>query len=429
MKEILTAIVAIMGAAFLWKKRRISSIGLLLIVLLSFAGIGYCAIFGFSGQQMPVSAVVRGEKGSESKRMEFQVRTDSEEHSQVTLDIPAVQMGKEETEAILAEFCHRLDEEILGENASLQEVCYPLCLLSAYPDSPVQVQWQTDEPEYLNWEGKLGPEIPEEGADVLLQGELLLQNTRETYQRRIRVFPSKDAADLPGRILAETERVNADKDDGRYYLPDRIDKRQLQWYRTADSTGWMMVCMALLLCGVLVLVHIQKGREEQQKRADQLDLEYPELVSQMQMLLGAGLGMRMVLERIADEYRKSRNLEEKGFFGRRKKTGKKLCCEEIIISCKELENGLSEAEVYRRLGARCGTANYRGLALLLEQNMSKGGQGLMQLLEQEALAACEGRLKRARQEGEKVSVRLLLPMGMMLMIVLALIMIPAFLSL
>ncbi|MDO5829314.1 MAG: hypothetical protein Q4Q25_04095, partial [Methanocorpusculum sp.] len=71
----------------------------------------------------------------------------------------------------------------------------------------------------------------------------------------------------------------------------------------------------------------------------------------------------------------------------------------------------------------------RGLALLLEQNMSKGGQGLMQLLEQEALAACEGRLKRARQEGEKVSVRLLLPMGMMLMIVLALIMIPAFLSL
>ena len=45
-----------------------------------------------------------------------------------------------------------------------------------------------------------------------------------------------------------------------------------------------------------------------------------------------------------------------------------------------------------------------------------------------AQAAFEARKRQARVEGEKAAVKLLLPMGMMLLVVLIILMVPAFLS-
>ena len=370
---------------------------------------------------MQVTSVARGNQGSGKQTMEFQVRVDRETDHKIELEIPEQKMKREEAEAELSAFCLRLDREILGENVSLSEVCYPLLLKNSYPDSAITVQWQSDSPDMLSFEGELAADIPEKGAEVLLKARLSLQEYQETYQRLITVYPSQAAGDLAGRIRAEAERLNGDEEGDCYYLPESMDRKSLQWYRTADGKGSALIFVALLLLAGLLLADRQKKREDQLRRAEQLDREYPDLVSRMQLLLGAGLSMRKVLERIGSEYKTA--LEED------KKKKRSLACEEILVCCRELENGLSELEVYERLGNRCGTPSYRGLVLLLEQNMTKGGQGLLPLLEQEVLQAFENRQRMARQEGEKVSVRLLLPMGLMLLIVLALIMIPAFLSL
>lgn len=426
MKEVLTTVMVVMIAAFLWRKRLISGKGGILAVTLAGIGMIHCMVNGFSGDWIPVTYVQRGEKGSGIQQLEFQVQVDDSE-KQVTLDIPSLKYDEEEVEKQLVEFCQRLDQEILGANTSFSEVCYPLNLSKSYGDSEIRVQWQTDHPDYLNWDGKLGTDIPEEGADVLVKAELTLQESSELYQRRIRVFPSKDETDLSARIRLMAEQQNQNN-EATYKLPDRIDNRQLQWYLTADSKGWILICLSLFLVWGLALMKQQKQKEEAKIRAEELDLEYPELVSRMQMLLGAGLSMRMVFDRISREYKEGKQESRKTGLVRNRKETKNIANEEIVISCRELDNGLSEAEVYRRFGDRCGTSCYRGLALLLEQNMTKGGQGLLHLLEQEALEAFEGRQRKARQQGEKVSVRLLLPMGIMLMIVLALIMIPAFMS-
>ncbi|MDO4616385.1 MAG: hypothetical protein Q4B03_02875 [Lachnospiraceae bacterium] len=431
MKEVIAAALAVSGAVILRRKKKISIEGMLLVLFLAGGGIGYCMFAGFSGEWIPVSAVDKGEKGSSSSEMEFQVRV-GETDSQVTLEIPAVRMETEEADAEIAALMLRLDTEILGENTSLNEICYPLLLKEQYPDSPVQVQWQTDAPDDLSWEGTLGAEIPDEGADVLLIGDLRLQNSSETYQRMVRVYPSKAPEDLPDRIRQAAVRLNQEETEPVYLLPDSLDAVSLAWYRMSDAKGWYVLCIALFLLAGLVLVQQEKQREAQKNRYNLLDREYPELVSRMQMLLGAGLSMRMVLERLAREYRENLRMAEKTEKRRllQKRSGdKNPVYEELLISCRELENGMSEAEVYRRFGERCGTPSYRGLSLMLEQNMTKGGQGLIRLLEQETLEAFEARQRKARQEGEKVSVRLLLPMGMMLVIALALIMLPAFMTL
>ena len=93
-----------------------------------------------------------------------------------------------------------------------------------------------------------------------------------------------------------------------------------------------------------------------------------------------------------------------------------------------MENGVLEQDAYTRFGERCGTAEYRKLALLLAQSQMKGGARLSELLEEEAQGAFENRKRRARVLGEKAAVRMVLPMGMMLLIVLIIVMVPAFLT-
>ena len=107
---------------------------------------------------------------------------------------------------------------------------------------------------------------------------------------------------------------------------------------------------------------------------------------------------------------------------------KRFAYEEIVFTCQEMENGVSEQEAYQRMGMRMGTGAYRSLAVLLTQNLKKGSKGLLELLKQESQEAFEERRRQAKTTGEKASTKLLLPMGMMLAVVLVILTVPAFLS-
>ncbi len=67
--------------------------------------------------------------------------------------------------------------------------------------------------------------------------------------------------------------------------------------------------------------------------------------------------------------------------------------------------------------------------MLLVQSIKKGGSGLADTLQREIVTAMEDRKRSARSEGEKASIKLLLPMGLMLMVVLVITIVPAFMSL
>ena len=62
------------------------------------------------------------------------------------------------------------------------------------------------------------------------------------------------------------------------------------------------------------------------------------------------------------------------------------------------------------------------------QNLQKGSRRMSDMLEQESMEAWDERKRKARVLGEAAATKLLLPMAMMLMVVMAVIMIPAFLS-
>lgn len=102
--------------------------------------------------------------------------------------------------------------------------------------------------------------------------------------------------------------------------------------------------------------------------------------------------------------------------------------EMIVTACREMDSGVAELEAYRRFGERCGQMKYKTFSTILIQNLQKGSRRMADLLEQEALEAWDERKRKARVLGEAAATKLLIPMIMMLIVVMAIIMIPAFLS-
>ena len=87
-----------------------------------------------------------------------------------------------------------------------------------------------------------------------------------------------------------------------------------------------------------------------------------------------------------------------------------------------------EAEAYERMGRRFGLSQYKMLSVLLVQNLRKGNENLLELLEREAASVTEERKRNAKVQGEEAGIKLLLPMVMQLIVVLIILMVPAFLN-
>ena len=102
--------------------------------------------------------------------------------------------------------------------------------------------------------------------------------------------------------------------------------------------------------------------------------------------------------------------------------------EEMLITLREMQGGVSEAEAYERFGKRCGTSTYLKFSTLLSQNLRKGSKGISDILRMEAIQSYENRKNTAKRLGEEAGTKLLVPMLGMLAVVFIMVMVPAFLS-
>ena len=108
--------------------------------------------------------------------------------------------------------------------------------------------------------------------------------------------------------------------------------------------------------------------------------------------------------------------------------GYRYAYEEMKIARYRMKSGVPEAEAYAEFGRRCDTASYIKLGCLLEQNIKKGTKGLKSILEGEVREAFADRKLLAKKKGEEASTKLLLPMLLMLLVSMAVVIVPAFMS-
>ena len=157
--------------------------------------------------------------------------------------------------------------------------------------------------------------------------------------------------------------------------------------------------------------------------------DYPDIISKFVMLITAGMTCRGAWNKICSDYRKKRERDEEGEKKNgNKRTGMRFAYEEMLISDREMQLGIPEVKVYERFGTRCSVPAYNRVGTLLARNIKRGSSGIIEILESESKESFAERRENVRKKGEETGTKLLLPMFGMLILVIAIVVVPAFSS-
>lgn len=294
----------------------------------------------------------------------------------------------------------------------------------SFPDkleqNPVTLSWSTSQPQILDWEGVLGTGVAPKGEMVDLMCTITLEEEMKIWQKEVRVYPprrtKKEA--LQEEIQVRAEKLS-EENSKKMYLPETYQGEAVYYRRTAGNTGYLVCVLSVLLGFGIFPLKKERERQKEELRKKEMQRDYPDVLDKLVLFLQAGFSIRKAMEKLAIDYQRNRqkyHMKERAAY------------EEIVKTCREMKGGVYEADAYERMGKRCKISQYKILSVLLVQNLRKGNQNILELLEREAASAGEERKREARVRGEEASVKLLLPMIMQLMVVLVILMVPAFLS-
>ena len=364
--------------------------------------------------------VDRGQYGEGGSKQNFQVQI-GEMEELITVEVSAQRYTQEELDAIFSEAEERLEQMILGENESLEEVRFDLNLITELPDTGIEITWQLDRYDLMSVTGELQQEnLTEEGSLVKLSALLDYGDEKCEYQFYAKIYPrelnetEKLLQELKEEIVRRDEETNTQK---QLILPESVEGEKVLWSYEKDFRAIGLWFLGVAMSLLVYALDQQKKKDEMKEREKQLAYAYPQLISKFTLYIRAGMTPKNAWYRMAEDYERL----EKNIF-------RQEAYEEMVLTMREMRGGASEADCYERFGERCGLSVYRKFGNMLSQNLKKGTKGMAVLLEQEADNAFEERKSVAKELGEEAGTKMLLPMFLMLAVVLVMIIIPAFLT-
>lgn len=366
------------------------------------------------------TVVSRNPYGEGKKITEYEVAIDGKEET-LQIEVEAQEYSSEKIQEIFKEVMEKLDEVVLGDNEHFDRVEKNLHLVTRLDGYPVQIQWQLDSYEVMNLYGEIQEEnLIFEGTLVELRGIISYKDEEAIYVQHARVYPvtRKGMDKLVYEIGQEVKQLEKEsRQEESFVLPKEIDGKNLVWSEKKESRWYYVLFLGITLCVCVVYREYEKIRQEKRSRTEELLREYPGMISKFTMLLSTGATVRNAWEKIVSNYSEHKEA-----------LGEKRVYEEMTMTLREMQGGVSEAEAYERFGKRCGNTTYIKFGTLLSQNLRKGSKGLSDIMRMEAIQAFENRKSTAKRLGEEAGTKLLMPMVGMLAVVFIMVMVPAFLS-
>ena len=370
------------------------------------------------GAEEGVSRIYRNMPGEGSLEKEFLV--DAEEafdNYPVRVEIEEKKLTVLQRKEYLNNAKKELNQVILGKNPSLEQVAEPLNLPEYLQNGAVKASYSFSDYNVFQIDGKLEQEI-KEPVVVEITAELTCQEEVMLYQFYVRAIPKEKSSqeEFAQKLEESIVRENQKEDTDYVALPKKQGGKKVVWKEEKQNSGFIVVFMSVVLAVGMFLREKENEKREEAERRKQMLLDYSGIVSKLSLLMGAGMNISLAWEKIALTYCRKREKNE---------TEVRYAYEEMLSTLYEIRDGVGELRAYENFGIRCRLGVYRKLSSLIVQNVRRGAKGMQKLLEQEEWEAYEQRKVQAKQAGEEAGTKLLLPMGIMLIIVLAILVIPA----
>lgn len=346
------------------------------------------------------------------------VADDGKQQYEIPVTLSEKAFSSQELTQLSGEAVQVLDEVILGENQSFDRIEYDMHLVDSLSGYPFLIEWYTDD-QYMDYTGKLVQDTLQTPVLISLTAKLTCESYELEYDRTVRICSRAirpGMAEYLARHVSELEQ-NC-REQPSMTLPSQLEDKKLRWRYRKNYTGLLFLAATPVLA---LLVYYSKDRDLHRQVADreeQMRIDYPEIVSSLALLLGAGMTVPNAWNKIARDYRKRR--EAGG--------GRRYAYEEMLFTIYEMESGVVQTKAFENFGRRCRIPSYNKLSTMLSQNIRKGAANLPRILKEEAADAFEERKHIARKLGEKAGTKLLVPMMMLLGMTMIIIMIPAFQS-
>lgn len=377
-------------------------------------------------EKRTVTEIMRDETAGNDKKVEMQVKIQKKEEEQeeaetkgekIVLEIEKQKYTKEELEVLEEEMWEHLEKEILGQNTSFDYVTEALSFPEQVKGYPFVLIWSSDNRELLSQEGGLGENVSKEGELARVNVRIIEKKSGFEKERQfyVKIYPSQTSEAYLKRLQDHIQRSQAlttEKD--RYVLPESFEGKELVFEEKKEDKSRNIFLLSLIGAVLLGIGAEEEEKKRKQKRREEIEKEYPAFAVRMAMLSDTGLTISGAFRRIAAEYGKQRQKREQPLY------------EELMITCREMESGVSEKSAYQNLANRCSLPCIVRFSSILVQYMQSGAGGLKRALREEAEKALAEKRERVRKKGEEAGTKLLLPMMLLLVLVMVILMIPAF---
>lgn len=283
--------------------------------------------------------------------------------------------------------------------------------VEAYPFS---ITWESSNYNVIDSDGTIQNGISEKGETVCITAKLSCYEYSWEKEYVLRVFPAKKEWEENfsyeiEKTIEELDYITSEKET--FVLPEEVDGHLVAYEEKTENSFGIFMVLGVVSLGCIWISMDSRLSEELRERNSQLLVDYAKVVSKLSLYLSAGLSFRTAISRIIKSADKNR------FYAK-----------ELEVAVHELENGIAEHQVIENLAKRCKLPCYIKLSVLLNQNMKKGNSSLQKQLKEEVDKAFEDRKNLARKYAEEAGTKLLVPMVLMLVVVMVMIMYPAFVS-
>ena len=253
-----------------------------------------------------------------------------------------------------------------------------------------------------------------EAVDKEVRGVLVLTmnygEVNKKYKVDINVMPKRDSLQKAVQDYVDSQ----DKTDEYVELPSDVYDKDISFKGKKDYLWGIILTFGIIYAFLMFFVRDLDVKNKLRSRHEEMVSDYPEILNKFMLLLNSGANNLRALERIIYEY---------------EKTGRyRYAYEEIKLMLNRIRLGQGEEKAYEEYAKRCNEACYSKLAGLLSENLKRGNANLGSSLNEELNRAWKEKENIMKIRGERIGTNMIFPMILILSITLAMIIVPAFIS-
>ena len=386
---------------------------------------------GSDREKIKDNALPQNPPGGGTKYYTVDAKVGEEVFEEMEIKVSPREYSNDELDEMLEECIKKGRSVLLNGNADLEEIEDDLCFFEKIEGYPFSFEWEVADPEKIGASGEL---LSPEPFETQVRMTAYHKSFTKDFGIPIRAVPGKrkqtalkrvKLSDLIREQLENNAMNNAEDpvshgdtvqtEKKELILPDSMEGETVEYYTAGEKRNPAYLAVSVGVCGALWF-GFKKDREKRSRdRIKDIRREFPGMLRQMTMYLSAGMTVRNIWFFLCEEAGK-------------KKDGKSPLFEEMEITVNELKSGASEAGAYTDFGKRTAMPETVRFSALLSQNVKTGGSRLSDLLREETEKAVSEQKQRAVKAGEEAGTKLLFPMMLLLGDMMAIIMVPAFMS-